>query len=200
MTCKTLASILAAITACVALVFAYDARAEEPSSPWQVEGGLRLSPPAALSTGLSTGVGAGFVHGRTLAWGASASWSSATEHTISWAVTHADLRFRLLGVLQTTMGKGTVGLRLGAGGTVVHESRTRHQGSRAGLEGSELEDTSWRLLPAADLELVITLKIVGPWGLTVGGGPSLVWAEGVEDVDRPLRPTWTGTVGVAWVP
>jgi hypothetical protein len=203
------ARLLAFLFACAAGLSPEHSPAEEPPSDsapagspslWRAEAGLRVGPPAALTTGLSTGVGAGFVHGRTLAWGAAVSWSTATEHTQSFEVSHADLRFRLMGIARKRMGRGTVSLRLGAGGTLVHESRTRHQGERAGLEGEALESTDWRMLPAADLELVTVLRIIEPWGLVVGGGPSVVWSDGVEGADAALRAGWTATVGIAWAP
>jgi hypothetical protein len=157
-----------------------------------IDGGMAVGLPAALPTGLSTGLGVGLSRGDALAWGARLSWSTATEYTLAWTVRHDDVRLRVVGALQHRAGRGTLALRLGAGGTLVREDRTRDQGSRAGLEGAALESTSVALLPAADLEAAVTLRVAGAWGLAVSGGPSL------ELLDGALRAGWIAGVGVAW--
>jgi hypothetical protein len=159
-----------------------------------VDGGLALGFPAALPTGLSKGVGAGVTTGRQLAWGARASWVTATESSVPWTVTHSDLRLRLTGALQKAAGRGTLGLRLGLGGTLVHESRVRNQGMRAGLSGSDLETSAFAMLPAADLDAVIALHVAGPWLLVTSGGPS------VDVLDGKLHGGWSAQLGVAWQP
>ncbi len=159
------------------------------------EAGMVLARPAALETGLATGVGLGFVSGGgLLAWGARGSWASATEYTLTHEVRHDEVRLSLDGAVQHTLGPGTMALRLGLGGTLVRERRTRDQGGRAGLSGDALEATAWRALPGADLAAVVTLRVVGDWGLVVGGGPTLHLLEG------DLRPGWAGTLAVAWLP
>lgn len=159
-----------------------------------VDGGLALGFPAALPTGLAKGVGAGVTTGHTLAWGARAAWVTATEASLPWTVTHSDLRLRVTGTLQKAAGRGTIGLRLGLGGTLVHESRVRNQGMRAGLSGSDLETSSFAMLPAADLDAVIALHVAGPWLLVTSGGPS------VDVLDGKLHAGWSAQLGVAWQP
>jgi hypothetical protein len=159
-----------------------------------VDGGLVIGFPAALPTGLATGVGAGVSTGDTLAWGARASWVTATESSLPWTVTHSDLRLRLTGGLQAAAGRGTLGLRLGLGGTLVHETRVRNQGMRAGLMGSDLETSAFAMLPAADLDAVVALHIAGPWLLVTSGGPSL------DILDGKLHAGWSAELGVAWQP
>ncbi|HZJ66093.1 MAG TPA: hypothetical protein VFD36_21450 [Kofleriaceae bacterium] len=159
-----------------------------------VDGGLVVGFPTALTTGLSRGVGAGVTLGRGLAWGARAAWVTATESSLPWKVTHSDLRLRITGALQTSAGRGTIGLRLGVGGTLVHETRVRNQGMRAGLMGSELETRAFMMLPAADVDAVVALHVAGPWLLVTSGGPSL-------DVrDGKLHGGWSAQLGVAWQP
>lgn len=159
-----------------------------------VDGGLVVGFPAALPTGLATGVGAGVTAGTTWTWGARASWVTATESSLPWTVTHSDLRMRVTGGVQAAPGRGTIGLRLGLGGTLVHETRTRNQGMRAGLTGSELETSALAMLPAADLDAVIALHITGPWLVITSGGPSL-------DVhDGKLHAGWNAELGIAWQP
>jgi hypothetical protein len=159
-----------------------------------IDGGLVVGFPAALPTGLARGVGVGVSAGRQLAWGARAAWLTATESSLPWTVTHSDLRMRVTGAAQASAGRGTIGLRLGLGGTLVHESRVRNQGMRAGLSGSALETSTFAMLPAADLDVVVALHVAGPWLLVTSGGPS------IDLVDRKLHGGWSAQLGVAWQP
>lgn len=189
-----------------ALLVAHAAAAEGPTAatdsfairtggPLTVDGGLVLGFPTALPTGLSRGIGGGVTFGACpLRWGARAAWVTATESTRAWEVTHSDLRLRVTGSAQHDVGRGSFGLRLGAGGTLVHESRLRAQGMRAGLTGSELETSTFAMVPAADLEAVIGVHVVGPWMLVMTGGPS------VALVDGDAHASWTAEIGVAWQP
>jgi hypothetical protein len=159
-----------------------------------VDGGLMVGFPTALSTGLARGIGLGVSHGTTLAWGARASWQTATESSLAWVVTHRDLKLRATAAVQKAAGRGTLGLRAGLGGTLVHEARLRQQGTRAGLSGDELRTSSLRMLPAADLDAVIALHVAGPWLLVTTGGPSVAFLGG------ELRASWSAQLGVAWQP
>ncbi|MCX5746215.1 MAG: hypothetical protein NT062_27375 [Proteobacteria bacterium] len=159
-----------------------------------VDAGLAVAMPAALPTGLATGVGIGMAHGRGVVVGARASWVTTTESSTVWTVTHSDLRLRLTGGLERTAGRGTVGLRLGVGGTVVHETRLRNQGMRAGLMGADLENAAIALLPAADLELVVGVHVSGHWLLELGGGPTL------EVLAGGAHAGFGAQLGVGWRP
>jgi hypothetical protein len=160
-----------------------------------VDGGLVLARPAALGTGLSTGVGAGVGWGAgLLAVGARASWSSATESSIVWQVTQADLKLRADVALQARAGRGRLALRLGLGPTIVHESRLRNQGTRAGATGSDLETSATTALPAGDLEAVVAVHVAGPWLLSLSGGPSLTF------VDNSAHVGWSALLGTGWQP
>jgi hypothetical protein len=163
-----------------------------------LDSGLVLASPAELSTGLSEGVGASFSRRITasggLAWGARASWSTATEYTLVDTVRNDDIRMRLDGLVQHHAGRGSFGLRLGAGATAVYEGRTRAQGTRAGLTGSALATTAWYLLPAADLDVVVVLRVWRSWGMSLSGGPS------VHLVDGSLHTGWSSGLGVSWQP
>jgi hypothetical protein len=159
-----------------------------------VDAGVLVGFPAALPTGLSRGIVAGVTIGDTFAFGARVGWVTATESTMAWNVTHTDLRLRATGVVQHKIGRGSIGLRLGLGGTLVHESRLRAQGERAGLEGDDLATSVYALLPAADLDAVVQLGIAGPWRVVVSGGPSAAL------VDGNAHASWTAQLGVAWQP
>jgi hypothetical protein len=159
-----------------------------------LDGGLVVGFPAALPTGMSTGVGLGITSGKTLTWGARATWVTATESSLPWTVTQSDLQLRVTGGVQARPGRGIIGLRLGLGGTLVHETRVRNQGMRAGLMGSDLESSAFEMLPAADLDAVVALHIAGPWLLVTSGGPS------VDYIDGKLHCGWTAELGVAWQP
>jgi hypothetical protein len=159
-----------------------------------VEAGLVVGLPAALPTGLTMGAGVAVIGGGELALGAAGSWSGVTEYALTETVAQDELRLRALGVWQHEAGRGMIALRLGLGATAVRETRTRDQGSRAGLTGDALETTTWALLPAADLELAVTLRVIGAWGVAVSGGPSVDLHGGA------LHAGWTGVLGVAWQP
>lgn len=185
------------------LLLAYPARlsAQELSgisSPAKgtLDAQLVLALPAALATGLSTGVGASYsrlaTKSGTFAYGASASWSTATEYTLIDAVRNDDIRLRLCGIIQRPTGRGVFALRLSAGGTLVYEDRTRAQGNRAGLSGSALDTTTWSMLPAADVEGVVFLRVWESWGMSVSGGPTL------HIVNSGARWGWSSGLGVTW--
>ena len=159
-----------------------------------VDGGLVLALPARLQTGLSSGIGAGVTRGRRFAWGVRGSWSSATESSLVWTVSHDDFRLRAVAALQQPAGRGVFALRLGLGPTFVYEHRTRAQGARAGLTGPDLETSALAVFPAVDLEGVVTLHLLGRWSLIISGGPTALIADGV------LRGGWTAQLGAGWQP
>ena len=159
---------------------------------------LVLALPAALQTGMSAGVGVSFSRRATadglLSWGARASWSTATEYTFVDTVRNDDIRLRLCGLIQHNAGRGSFGLRLGAGATAVYENVKASQGSRAGLTGSALENSKWYLLPALDLEGVVFLRVWHAWGMSLSGGPTL------HLLDGSARYGWSSALGVLWQP
>jgi hypothetical protein len=177
---------------------ATSARAQEVSSSPRntLDGQLVLALPAALQTGMSTGVGAAFTRvatrGGMLAWGARVSWSTATEYspcTPTYVVRNDEIRLRLYGQLQRAVGRGLFGLRVGLGGTLVYEAESLAQGARVGLAG---ESTSWAMLPAADIEAIVVLRVWDSWGMSVSGGPTLHGLHG------GVRAGWTSGLGVTW--
>jgi hypothetical protein len=162
------------------------------SSGVAIDAGVVAALPAALETGLAKGVGAGLAVGRELFWGARASWATATETAIGWQVTHDDMKLRLVGGARTTAGRGSFAVRLGAGGTLVHETRERIRGDIAGAQGSLRETAANVLLPAADLDGVVSLHVTRGWMMIVSAGPSLT------RVDHKLQTGWNSYLGVAW--
>jgi hypothetical protein len=162
-----------------------------------VDAGLAFGAPTLLPTGLVRGIGAGILYAPCLgpiAFGARASWGTATESSAAWAVSHDDVRVRAIVAVQHTAGRGTFGLRLGAGGAMVHEARTRHQGGRAGLAGDDLAMSATAVMPLATLEATIALQIAGAFSLSIAAGPSTIVYAGAVDVG------WSGEIGVAWQP
>jgi hypothetical protein len=154
--------------------------------PLTVDAGLLLALPTSLGTGLSSGFGVGITRGHTLAWEARASWSTATESSIPWTVTQSDLRLRVGGALQRTLGRARVGLRLGIGPTIVHETRLRN--------GSSLTTSAFATLPAGELEAFVDLHLFGPWLVVLSGGPSAT-------LDDPgFRGGWVSLIGAGWQP
>ena len=165
----------AGVAAAEGPTLASDSFEVRPGGPLTVDGGLVLGFPTALPTGLSQGIGGGVTIGDgPLRWGARAAWVTATESTMAWTVTHSDLRLRITGSAQHDAGRGSFGLRLAAGGTLVHESRTLNQGMRARADTARLATSAFAMVPAADLEAVVSLHVIGPWLLTlISGGPSV---------------------------
>jgi hypothetical protein len=121
-----------------------------------------------------------------LAWEARASWSTTTESSIPWTVTQSDLRLRIGGVIQNALGRARVGIRLGIGPTVVHETRLRN--------GGALETSAFSTLPAGEVEAVVAVHLFGPWLFTVSGGPSAAIDGG------SLRGGWVSLIGAGWQP
>ena len=153
-----------------------------------------LALPAALGTGLSTGVGAGAMYGHRFRLGLRLAGSTASESSTDWAVTHTELRLRAAADFQHVAGRGAFGVRLGVGPTLVHETRDRNQAARAGLTGSDAETTAFSMLPSVDLDAVIGVHIAGPWLLMLSGGPSASWVSG------DLKAGWSALIGTGWQP
>jgi len=165
-----------------------------PGGRLTIDGGVMLALPAALGTGLSTGVGAGAMVGRRFRLGLRVAGSSATESTIEWAVTHTELRLRAAADFQHVVGRGAFGIRLGVGPTIVHETRDRNQAARAGLSGSAAQTTAFSTLPSIDLDAVIGVHVAGPWLLIMSGGPNASWVSG------DFKAGWSALVGTGWQP
>jgi hypothetical protein len=72
----------------------------QSTGPLAVDAGLVLALPATWQTGLSSGIGAGVTRGRRFAWGVRGSWSSATESSLVWTVSHDDVRLRGVAAIQ----------------------------------------------------------------------------------------------------
>jgi hypothetical protein len=170
------------------------AEAQEVSDIWSVrssgslmlDAGLLASPAAWLGPSLSTGAAIGVTKGNWIAWQVRASWSSATESSIAWAVTQSELRLRAGGTVQHALGRARVGLRLGIGPSIVHETRDRNQ--------SALQTSAFAAIPAGDLEAVLALHVFGRWLLVMSGGPDVSWSGG------SLHAGWLGQLGVGWQP
>ena len=164
--------------------------------PLTADMGLLVDKPSSLPTGLSTGIGAGITRSCGCLWsyGARISWGRVAEPGTEWLTTQDDFRMRLTGAIRHDAGRGSIALRLAAGPTLVHEGRDRLQGMRLGLTGDDLHTSATRMLPAAELEAVVTLKIVGDWGFVASGGPSFDVLSGAAHWG------WVSQLGVGWNP
>ena len=197
---------LCLVTLLASGAFARVASADEPTAPpdsttptasesvGRIDMGLTAGLPAALGTGMTGGIVAGVMHAGTLGWGARAAYSQATEYTTTWAVTHHEIRLRAEGALQRQIGRGVVGLRLGAGATVLYEARARAQAARLGDAGVGLNTSTWSVLPGGELEGFIALPIAGPFGLGLSAGPSLHVFQGA------VVPGWLAQLTAVWWP
>lgn len=167
---------------------------------WRVDAGLLAGLPAALGTGMTAGVGAGVLHAGTLTWGARASYSQATEYTTTWATTHYEVRLRAVGALQKQLGRGFIGLRLGAGATFLYEVRDRAQAARLGSAGVGLNTSASTVLPGGELEAFLALPIVGPIGLGLSAGPSLHLVPNSDGGGWTATPGWLAQLTAVWWP
>lgn len=127
-----------------------------------------------------------------LAVGGEALWLRATEHSASWEVTQDDLRVRLVLDGMVARGRGAWLLRIGVGATAVVESRLRHQSERL-LEGG-IHDSGVALLPGAEAQFGVALRIVGHVGVRLRVGPALHLANGAPQLGV------LGTLEGAWLP
>jgi hypothetical protein len=164
--------------------------------PYLFDAGLLVGEPAALPAGITSGIGVGFMRecGCLFSYGARASWSTESVSSTAWTVTHWDMRLRGFGMIRHDAGRGMLALRLGAGPTFVHEHRVRNQGMRAGLTGSDLENSATDTLPAAELEAVVGVHVTGAWLGMISAGPS------VDIFDGNVRGGWIAQIGVGWQP
>jgi hypothetical protein len=158
----------------------------QPGGPLMLDAGILASPAAALGPSLSTGVAAGVSRGGRIAWQVRASFSSATESSMAWTVTQAELRLRAGALIQRPLGRARIGLRVGLGPTVVHETRARNQ--------STLQTSDFATIPAGDLEVVLALHVWSRWLLVMSGGPDASESGG------SLHAGWLGQLGVGWQP
>jgi hypothetical protein len=158
-----------------------------------VDTGLLVASPAALPSGMSTGLVAGITRscGCHFAYGVRASWSTITESSLVWTVDQTDFRLRATGSVRHDAGRGSIALRLGLGPTFVHEVRTRNQSMEA---GTDLTTRAWGTVPAGDLDAMFSLHVAGPWLAVASGGPSLDHFGGAFVLG------WSASLGVAWQP
>jgi hypothetical protein len=167
----------------------------QPGGQLAADAGFVVGLPSALPSGLSTGLGGGITRtcGCLFSYGARASWSRVAEPGMAYLVTQDEFRVRVTGAIRHDAGRGSIGLRLGLGPTIVHEARDRLQDT-TGLTGDALHTGATRALPAGELEVVISVKVVGDWLLVASGGPSLDIESGAAHFG------WISTLGVGWQP
>lgn len=185
--------VLLAVLLAPAAVSAQDLTASAPASRSTADVGLLMGLPAALATGQTTGIAAGIGSNGAIGWGLRASWSTATEYTLTRAVTDSETRVRALVSFRRSAGRGAFVLRLGAGATLVHETRERDQAARLGAAAG-LTESAWAALPGGELEVGATVRVAGDWGVAVMGGPSAHLVDGV------VQPGWISSLGIAWLP
>jgi hypothetical protein len=167
-----------------------------PSS--QLEVSVAAALPASLQTGTAVGLTASWLTTPAAAgWlrvGAAAGWGATTEYSPSWAVRHDEVRLRALLAAEQRRGVGVVGVRLGAGATVLYEARDRAQAGRLGETLSSLAVRTWAVRPALDLSATAAVLPWPSWGVGVALGPT------VHGGGDSVRWGWQGAVTVRWQP
>lgn len=167
-----------------------DTFAIAPHRPFSIAAGVVAGTPAALPTGLATGAGATVTRACTcwLSYGARLAAQTATGSSIAWTVRHDDIQVRGFAMARYVVGRGELGLRLGLGPTVVHESRSRNQSA----PGSDIGTSATAVVPAVDIEAVVIVRVAGRWGGVVHAGPTL------DRVAGATRAGWVAGLEVAW--
>ncbi len=175
------------------------ARAAPPAGPDSVGLGLAAGQPAMLPAALGQGLTLSATPLRIadagstrLAAGAELLWLRAVEHSPSWQVTQDELRVRLVVDGELERGRGRWLLRLGLGATTVWESRLRHQSER--LVDGGIHSSGLALVPGAELQVGVALRIVGHVGVRLRVGPSVHLGEAATGVGA------LGTLEAAWLP
>lgn len=180
--------------ASVRVASAQPVEADAPAAPRFIADLAFLSSlPAALETGQSLGVAAGWRTAGTVGWGVRASWSQAAEHSLLWAVTQSETRVRGLVSVDAAAGRGRIGARVLLGGTAIYESRQRAQAGRLGDSGRSLADSAWAFLPGGEVQVGVTLPLALGLGVSVFGGPSL------HGADAGVKTGWAGELALVWV-
>ncbi len=199
-TSRTPLIILALALAPPARAAASDPPAERAPCPALVVSlGVLTALPALLETGQTLGADAGLIAGvGPFVYGVRASVSGATEHAPSWRVSHTEVRLRALAGVRAEAGRGTWILRLGAGVSLVSETRERHDASE--IEHADLpsEDHAFAAVPAIELEGGLVLRVAGAWGLALFGGPSLHFGNAA--LEDGARLGWTASGALVWTP
>ncbi len=144
-------------------------RATRPQ--WAVA--LQVVTPSSLSLGAALGVGFGAngwqrrgVGAGVLVVGVEGQWTSAEEHTPSWAVRHDGLQALATAELTRDMGVGALTLRLGVGGLAIRERRLRHQSGR--LPDGEVCDSATQRVPAPTANIQAAGRAMAPASDTCG--------------------------------
>ena len=167
----------------------------QSTGPLAVDAGLVLALPATWQTGLSSGIGAGVTRGRRFAWGVRGSWSTATESSLVWTVSHDDFRLRAVG-RGPAAGRAR---RLRAAPRAGPDLRLRAPNAQPGrARRPDREAISnrrrWPRFPARIWRAWSRVHIVGRWSLMLSGGPTAIVADGA------LHGGWTAQLGAGWQP
>jgi hypothetical protein len=164
--------------------------------PYRVDAGLYTGMPAGLPAGIEPGLGLGITRecGCVFAYGARLDIAGITESSEAWTASDIDTRLRVFAALHHSAGRGELSLRLAGGTNLVYEDRVRNGGDRAGLTGDALETHTVAALPAADLEAVISLHLIGPWLVIASGGPT------AEILNSELHGGFVAGLAVGWQP
>lgn len=124
--------------------------------------------------------------------GTELAWAMAEEHNLAWAVRQHQIGARAVATASADDGRGGLMVRAAAGPTVVIEQRQRHQSERLQQGGVGESGVAW--LAGAELQLGVSLRVVGPLGVRLRGGPA--WSLG----EAGLVSGFAGALEVAWLP
>ena len=167
-----------------------DATAIIANADLLLEASVLTAQPAFLQTGQTVGAGAGIHSTGWLSWGVVTSLSQSEEGSLSHAVAHLEWRTRLAATALLQRGRGAWLLQAALGGTLINETRLRHQSLR--LTGKEDATSAWRLLPSAEVMAGVRLRAFEGWGVSVAVGPTWHLLSG----DSKVTTGFAASVGV----
>ncbi len=159
----------------------------------RLEAGVFVARPVVLSTGQVLGPTArGVWSFGALEVGVLAQLGWANEADRAYQVEHRELRALAHLRWSFSVGRGDLGLGLGAGFVHLQETRSRHQAERLSASGLSAEETGASVGALVAAEAGLDLRLVDPLGLVLGAGPNLSW---VADADG-LRLGWSAHLGL----
>ena len=112
------------------------------------------------------------------------------ESNRNWEVSHLETHGSSLLGWQFQLGRAGLTLWLGGGGSLVNETRLRHQAQRLTDSNRDLNQTATLLTSHLSSELELELPLSNQIGLLMRGGSQLRWT------DYPWG--WTVHLGVFW--
>jgi hypothetical protein len=155
------------------------ASAGEELPRWELSAAASTETPSVLPHGV--GVGASLEVARRagpLFFSGRLGWALASAANADWVIDHHQLVAALGVGLQRALGVGRVWVQAGAGASGLYEVLGRHQRQRIDAAGVPNGfQTSFSLGPYGFAEVGVAVRVKGPFGAFLAGGPALLRTE-----------------------